>query len=366
MKKITSEVSAHKQQYGDIVATVHDKHGNLLQKVEQPVDSFNRQMWRWLQANFAASGNFRTFDLTNVSRNPSPESIYGYKADGGVSTYTGIIVGSGSNPTTYDTVVLQTSVDHGSGNGQLQYQENTAEFDSVNLISTLTRTFVNISENQANITVSEVAISVSAGGTQTAKTSGIMTVRDVLASSLTIPFEGTLSVQYRLRISNGNRNYINAVILPYGTPRGNTTVNWTNTKGSIVNLGSGIAQMNLRSEEGQLFRGIVFGTSNAAFNVDQIDLVSNITHGNGAGQLFYHPTTNGVMEENSATNSMRFIFTRSVENRSGSNISISEAGLFTGGSAASYFMFDRKVIDPPVTVTNGNIVAFTWEFCYTV
>jgi hypothetical protein len=365
MKKIISEVSSKKQQYGDLIATVHDKYGNLLQRIEQPVDSFNRQMWRWLQSNFSSTTP-TVVHLNNSTYSPNPASIFGCRADGAVGSYTGIIVGSGTNATTYDTVVLQTMIDHGTSNGLLSYQENTAEFDSTTLISTLTRSFINLSANQASINVNEVGIGISLAGDQTGKTLVVMTVRDVLSATISVPFEATLTVQYRLRISNGNRNYVNSVIQNYGVTRGNTNTFWTNTTGSTIVITSATARMNLLSPEGTTGTGMVFGTSNNSFNINQVDLVTTIAHGNSAGQLFYHPTTNTVIQENSVTNSMSFKFMRAVENRSGSDVSVSEVGLFTNAGGTSKFMFDRKIIDPPVTVTNGNIVTFTWEFCYEV
>ena len=113
---------------------------------------------------------------------------------------------------------------------------------------------------------------------------------------------------------------------------------------------------------------MIFGTGNTAFAKTQLDLATPIHTGNSAGQLFYHPTSYTNISENSTTNSLSWTLTRPIENRSGSNITISEVGLFTsaGTSTNSRFMIDRRVLDAPVTVTNGNTVTFTWEFCYTV
>jgi len=372
MKTITSEVSSKKQQYGDLIVTVHDKHGTLLQKVEQPVDSFNRQMWRILFANFIGSSatlvgaGFPLTNLNNTSYTASFYSLFAFKADGSSGSYSGILVGSGSNATTYNTVTMQTIIDHGDTNDRLFYQENYTDYNQSTYTSTLTRSFVNISANQATISVNEVGIALSVAGDNSAKGNNFLTVRDVLNATVSVPYEATVTVQYVVRISNGNRNYMNTVIRGYGITRGNTDTFWTNVNSGTSVITWGDPRMKITSADHFTNIGLVFGTSNAAFNVTQIDLVSRINNGTGAGQLVYKQTLNSTFVENSTTNSMSFKLLRSVDNNSGSNISIYEVGLFTNAGGAQSFMFDRKVIDPPVTVTNGNTVTIMWEFCYTV
>ncbi len=277
-----------------------------------------------------------------------------------------------SNPTTISKNIMDSLVVHGSGSGQLEAQVSTVEFDATNGISTLTRPFVNVSSDQGTITINEVGIAFS--GTESATTTNAyLAVRDVLASSVNVPYEATLAVQYKVRISQGTNNYKNVFIRPFGLSTTSNTLErygLTNITNVYVSTLASSGIVRITSTEGQTNRGLVFGTSNGAFAVTQNDLLGKIAHGNSAGQLFYHSTTNGTFDINTTTNSLSFKFFRSVENRSGSNISIYEAGIFSDGGAAvagvQSFMLDRRVIDPPVTITNGNIISFTWEFCYEV
>jgi hypothetical protein len=369
MKKITTEVSAKKQEYGDIVVTVHDKYGNLKQKVEQPVDSFNDQFWKVFQGCLVGNNVPTVVRLNGASAQLSVGNPMYYVFDTVTNSYTGIVVGSGSNPTTISKNTLDTIIQHGQSSGQLEAQVSTAEWDATNQIATLTRPFVNLSADQGTITVNEVGIAASSQ-----ENSGItvpfLVVRDVLPSTITVGYEDTLTVQYRLRISGGNNNYKNVFIKTFGLSfqdGGATRYGLTNVTNVVGSVSSTIGA-RIGSTEGMTNRGLIFGTSNNAFNVTQIDLGGKLLHGSNAGQLFYHSTTNSNVFINTSSNSLYFQFYRSVENRSGSNISINEVGLFTDGGVGGVqtFMIDRRVIDPPVTITNGNIISFTWEFCYEV
>jgi hypothetical protein len=366
--KIVNEVSSKKEQYGTVAAQVHDKHGNLLQEVEIPVDSFNRQMWRAVQANFAVGNG----PVTALNNSNSSITIARVIADGVINDYRGIVVGSGTTATTYDTVLMQTLIGFGSGNGELYALPCTAEYDVSTRISTLTRSFISVNENSSPIPVNEVGICVSTntGINPTSTANSLLFIRDVLPSTLTVPYEGMLTVQYKLRIASGNNNYSNVFIRPYGYGNDQPDTRlFANTNGNLINIAlSSINELSYRvtGEEGNTRRGLNFGTSTTAFNVAQVDLQGKIPHGNGAGQLFYHPTSNTTIQENSTTNSCRFIYTRAVENRSGAPIDINEVGIYIDmlQSAPQSFMLDRKVLENTVTLQDTNIVTFWWEFCY--
>jgi hypothetical protein len=361
MKKFTTELSSKKEEYGSIIATVHDKYGNVKQTLEQPVDSFNRQLWRALQRSLVNLSPSAMTSLTNTSLNPGG-SIGSYTYDGVVNSYTGIVVGTNNATMTYDTVLMGSIVDFGTSSGQLFASEVTTEFDTSTGIATATRSFLSLNNASGTITIREVGLAM-ASSTNAAKGSASLFVRDVLLQELNVSFEETLTVQYKIRISNGVNNYTNAIIRAF--TYSNAVYTATNTTGSVINPTTTTTPYNLNAVTGDSTMGMLVGTSNTAFAKTQINLGSKIDHGNSAGQLFYHPVTNSTIIENSASNSMSFYFYRTFENRSGSNISIAEAGLFTN-SNPSRIMFDRRVIDPPVTVSNGNSVTFTWEFCYEV
>ena len=371
MKKIISEVSSKKEQYGAIIATVHDKYGNVKQKVEQSVDSFNRQMWReffgWARGNGQnMPAGFTAISLSNAS---SSGIGFGSKVvDDVPQGYAGIIVGSGTNPTDYNKVTMDSLITHSA---TFYAGEHTIEYTNTSRTAIITRSFINLANDTKNINEVGIAVTQSVPATTS---SAFLWVRDVLQTQLNVSFEETLTVQYKLTISSGNYNYSNAFIQSqFGTNRSNTAILMTNVTGTLQDVRLAWFSTLLTPEPSSGFIGntgnvrqsLVFGTTNTAFNVSQIKLESPIGHGNGAGQLFYHPSNFTNMVENSSTNSMSFKITRAIENRSGSNIDIREVGMYKDAFGQA-FMMDRKAIDPAVTITNGNIVTFQWEFCYEV
>jgi hypothetical protein len=373
--KLTTEVSAQKEQYGTILVTVHDKYGNEIKKIEQGVDSFNRQMWRTFFKWSAYSIVDAAFPLIalNGSTTITGIDIGSKDADGGLNGYNGIVIGTGSNPTTYDKVTMDSLIIHSSdgSTNTAQAQESTIEYINQDRTATLTRSFLNLSAS--DITINEVGIAIS-GQTNASTSAAYLCVRDVLESSISFGFEQLLTVQYKVRIASGTYNYSNLFIQSqFGTNRSNSAILMTNSTGSVRNITSGYrtaiiangeTSAGLITNTGNANQSIVLGTGNSAFSLTQLDLDSRVIHGNGAGQLFYHAASYTNMVENSTTNSMRFTINRTVENRGGSNITISEVGLFIDVSA-SRFLLDRKVITP-VTITNGSTLSFQWEFCYEV
>jgi hypothetical protein len=257
--------------------------------------------------------------------------------------------------------------------GTVQPQETTIEYYNSERKAVITRSFINITSG-SSVSISEVGIA-RGGSFPAVKDNAVLFVRDLLQSTLTLDYEDILTVQYQLTISSGTYNYSNMFIqAQFGTNRSNSAIQMTNTTGVRQDvvfaffanvIPNGETSSGLITNTGNTTQSLVFGTNNTAFNVSQIKLESPIEHGNNAGQLFYHPSNFTNMVENSSTNSMFFRITRAVENRSGSNIDIREIGMFKGVYGEA-FLLDRKTIDPPVTITNGNIISFTWEFCYEV
>jgi hypothetical protein len=355
MKKFTSEVASKKEQYGDIIVTVHDKYGNLKQKIEQPVDSFNRHIWRTLQRSFSGLAP-AGISLTNQSVGATGDLTVNYFV-GGLNSYRGIVVGTSNAAMTYNTVLMGNLIDHGTSSGQLFASAVTAEYDTSTKIATATRTFLSYNPSSSTFSINEVGLTIGQFGSQ--KDTTFLLVRDVLNTTINVAYEETLTVQYRIRISSGNNNYQNATIRALSTTG---QVFAISTAGSTTPI-DGNGAWNLLAPIGNSNFGLVVGTSNSAFNVTQINLGNRINHGNNAGELFYHVTTNSIITENATTNSMYFSFFRTVENRSNANISIAEIGLFTV-RVGNIIMYDRRVIDPPVVLTNANTVTFNWEFCY--
>jgi len=368
MKKITSLVSASKQQYGTIVATLRDKHGNIKQHFEQPVDSFNRQMWRALQNNLANLSSGSLIGLTNLSTG-NFGSLGNINFNGGINSYRGIVIGTGSSPTTIDTVIMGSIVDFGASAGQLFASEVTAEYDDATKIATFTRTFMSINEASSTINIQEVGL---AGQVQSGdlKSNSCLYVRDVLSQAIGVSYEEALTIQYKIRLFNGVNNYSNIITKALTIVPGSATV--ANTTGNLITFSVGTSPVQgLTTSEGDATKGMIFGTSTTAFDPTQVNLQAKINHGNGSGELFYHPHTNSTIFENTTANSISFLHFRTVENRSASAVTINEVGLLIKATDQTNisnirpsFLIDRAVLSNAQTINAGDSATFTWEFCY--
>lgn len=364
--KITTETASSKKSYGDLSIVVRDRNGNIKYTHEQKVDSFNRQYWRFLH-RYQTTQSYDNLPLTELDGTTTTSESYGIQSsDGGVNQYNGIVIGSGTSATTYDTVLMSSIIDHGIGVNQVHAQETTCEYDASTGITIVTRTFISMNDSSSTINVNEVGVCTNAFGTRTTKGDTFLLIRDVLSATVSFGFEETITVQYRLRIEHGNNNYSNMTMRrPFGIVRGTSLNQLTNATGNVVNVAT--SGMLFSTNEGNIRQGLIFGTSDAAFDRSQINVGALIPHGESSNQLFYHPVTNTGIEEDSSTNSCRWLFTRAVENRTSSPITIKEVALFSAfGQTAGSFMLHRKVLDTPVTVQASNVATFWWEFCYSL
>jgi hypothetical protein len=268
-------------------------------------------MWRNLQRYLSGLISATLDDVTGGT-DATDYAIYNRTCDATINLYRGIVIGTGTSETGINSTRLDSLVQLGTGSGQVVGLDSTSEFDFSTGIATVTRSFLSQNASSGTLIIGEVGLC----SNQETRSDGIMIVRDKLVSTVSVSYEDIISVQYKIRISQGNNNYTNLLIRPLGS---DAVTNFVNTTGSVINP-SPTASPGLIAPEGTISYGIVFGTSNTAFSKTQIDLQSKIFHGNSAGQLFYHPVTNTVIEENATTNSLSFKFTRAVEYRSGSDV----------------------------------------------
>ncbi len=113
--------------------------------------------------------------------------------------------------------------------------------------------------------------------------------------------------------------------------------------------------------------GIIVGTGTTAFDIDNYNLESKVVHGNGSGQLAYQPMvkTGNVPTYNSETKTWSVDITRVFNNNSGATIVIGETGLFcriTGFNVSDYFLIERSVLSPTVSVLDGAQLTVTYTF----
>jgi len=150
----------------------------------------------------------------------------------------------------------------------------------------------------------------------------------------------------------------------YETGKATTgTIYYDNTRQwsrfSNIILGSGY----IRNLSDATF-GLLVGTSDTAFSVEQYAIQSLIAHGNSTGQFAYTAMGNPVITYGSKT--WTCSVSRIVNNNSGASITVKECALYWNGyshtpTSGLFFMFERSVLDPTVAVANGAQLTVTYE-----
>lgn len=368
--RVRTEIDTQKVEYGRVKATVRDKHGNIIQHVDQKVDSLVTNFWKTIyniHSEFA--GNFTYVPMAGGTVSLIPRQL---NSDGQLESFAGIVVGSSATAVTYGQTAMGTLITQGVGTGQLSAEETSNYYDPVTNTVEIVRTFVNADTNAADLTVRECGIAFTQGGGAVATTAACLYCRDVFDSELVIPFEGVLTVVYTIQFVGGNANYtriLNALGFRGREQNATQLTNIYNTTGtSFSGAPTSAEAYGFLAIAGDDNNGLVVGTSNSTpTGLETWNLESKVSHGTGAGQLFYYQSTISSFEENTATNSCRWYLNRVVQNRSGGTITVNEIGLFcniTLGTNA-VFMVDRKFPDEGgVAITNSAFATLSWEFCY--
>ncbi|MCR6691591.1 MAG: hypothetical protein MRT15_04305 [archaeon YNP-LCB-003-016] len=127
--------------------------------------------------------------------------IMGMNAGDNDDSY-GILVGSGSDPVSYNDYKLSSKINHGTSPGQLDYEPHViaSSYSDTSSYVELYRTFIN--KTSSDIIVREVGI---AAWTYSEVISGIdakyLVVRDVLPAPVKVKPLGSLTVRYRVSLS---------------------------------------------------------------------------------------------------------------------------------------------------------------------
>jgi len=368
--RVRTEIDTQKTEYGRVKATVRDKNGNIIQQVDQKVDSLITNFWKTIyNIHSEYSGTFTYTSLSGGTVSHNPRQM---NSDGQLESFAGIVVGSSNTAVTYGQTAMGTLITQGVGTGQLSAEETSNYYDPVNNLVEIVRTFVNGDTNASNLTVRECGITFSQGGGAIATTAAVLYCRDVFDADLVIPFEGVLTVVYTIQFAGGNANYtriLNALGFRGRAQNVTQLTNIVNTTGTAFSgVPTSAENYGFLAIETDDNNGIVFGTGNTnptALNTWALE--TKVSHGTGAGQLFYYASTITSFEENNTTNSCRWYLNRVVQNRSGGTISINEIGLFCNITIGtnSVFMVDRKFPDEGgVAISNSAFATFSWEFCY--
>lgn len=365
--RVRTEVSSERTPYGRVTATVRDKNGNIVGKADQNVDSLVRNFWLGMYTIHSGANNIAVTAYNGTG--PSSYTPRAATTDGALEGFSGIIVGSSNVAVAYADVQMGSLITHGVGTGQLSAEEMSQYYDPVTDEIELVRTFVNADTLAATITVREV-------GFTHGETGPFLVCRDVLDAPLDVPYEGVLTVVYRMRFFNGNANMQrlfnrSTYRQRTGIEAGTSYVNVVATNGTGLNFSLFAAPFfSAVGAVGASTNGIVLGSANTNPTTKSTwDLDAKIEHGEGSGQLFYYESTISSLEEDTTNNACRWYLNRVVQNRSGGTITVSELGLFSNvrTSTGAYvpFMVDRTFPDEGgVAITNSAFATFSWEICY--
>ncbi len=110
-------------------------------------------------------------------------------------------------------------------------------------------------------------------------------------------------------------------------------------------------------------QGIVVGTGDAAFSVDNYNLATIIDAGSSAGQLIHNAMSTPSLDYTSKV--WTATLARVFNNNSGGSITVKEVGIITNSiffySGSEKFLIARDVLASPVSVVNGAQLTATYE-----
>jgi hypothetical protein len=139
--------------------------------------------------------------------------------------------------------------------------------------------------------------------------------------------------------------------------QGSITV--TKTDGSSASYSISGGCFNIAGPYGNNSYGIIVGTSDTPWSIEQYQLGSRIPHGNTSGQLLYGATT--VDDITPITNGYRIFVSRVFTNNSGVSVIVKEVGLYTGDN----IMLARDVLTTPVEVQNLQTLTVRYSIYFT-
>jgi len=119
-------------------------------------------------------------------------------------------------------------------------------------------------------------------------------------------------------------------------------------------------KLSVEGAAGMYYNGIVLGTGETAVTISDYKMETLIVHGSGAGQLDYKAMAWDAFEVVGST--ARFRNKRQFENKSGSTITVKEAGLYATDNAGYHFCIVRDVLSAPVDILNGQIIEVRYTF----
>lgn len=174
--------------YALLEAEVRDRSGELKYTHRQYSHSFVLNFFRALRALFVVAVNGTGETLTNTAGNGfnypalTDKNQYVLKVNAGVGDIShGIVVGTGTDPTTINTIKLVSPITHGTGTGQLYYDTVGVEYPAVAGSTAFVRIYRYVyNKSSSSITVNEVGLIASSYN------GNFLIARDVLSQPVTL------------------------------------------------------------------------------------------------------------------------------------------------------------------------------------
>ena len=164
------------------------------------------------------------------------------------------------------------------------------------------------------------------------------------------------------------RNYYNIVTGNFcsvgstGTTWGDGNINYKNLSGTVISYGTysiqpaGVATTTYGN---YLYQGIHVGTDNTAVSIDDYACISQIAHGDGAGQLRYWDMLSTAKSYNAGTRVWTQEYIRYFTNHSGGSITVSEMALVAIMKIYTtnrYFAIARDLLSPALAIGNLEVL----------
>lgn len=111
--------------------------------------------------------------------------------------------------------------------------------------------------------------------------------------------------------------------------------------------------------------GLMVGTGTSQVSNTDVALENRLQHGDEADELWHFGVVIGEMQEDSSTGRGYFRVERIFENRTDSDITINEVGLYCGATDNDYpdhrHLIARNVLDSPITIATGELKKLYYE-----
>lgn len=353
MLELKTDINSRKNPIGKINFLSQDK-SRILESY--PMHSFNKHLWQLWQDRAVDSGSESLATIGGTTESVSYETDVIHSIATAGADYRGIIVGTGNTAASINDTSLASMITHGTGVGQLEYQASGGSILDNGRKLQLSREIIN--NSGSDITINEVGVCIWTENAVT--TDPILIIRDVLDSPVTIANGGSRVVAVTFGVSEGTQNM--ALLIANLLDSSNVNIYDLGGSSDFVDI---LEDLKIGTGAGDL-TSLLAGTGNTAFSVTDTDLANRITHGTGAGQLEYAATSISSFTIDAANNKVSFNVSRQVNNNSGSDITIREIGWACGNFTNTAYLINRKVLNTPVTVANGDFELLKWVFEYTM